>query len=72
MPILMKAARVHGIYVGSVEMFEAMNRAIVQNQIKPVIDTVFSFEETPEALRYMESAGHFGKIVIKIKKENYG
>lgn len=65
MPILMKGARLHGIYVGSIEMFEAMNRAIVQNQIKPVIDRVFSFEETPDALRYMESAQHFGKIVVK-------
>ncbi|MBC7798000.1 MAG: NAD(P)-dependent alcohol dehydrogenase [Pyrinomonadaceae bacterium] len=65
MQILMKAVRLHGIYVGSVEMFEAMNRAITQNQIKPAIDRVFDFNETHDALKYMESAGHFGKIVIK-------
>jgi NADPH:quinone reductase-like Zn-dependent oxidoreductase len=60
--------RVQGIYVGSVEMFEAMNRAITVNQLKPVIDRVFPFAESREALRYMESAQHFGKIVISLEK----
>jgi len=34
------------IYVGSREMFEAMNRAIALHQIKPVVDRVFPFSET--------------------------
>jgi NADPH:quinone reductase-like Zn-dependent oxidoreductase len=34
--------------------------------LKPVIDRVFEFEEAVGALKYMESAAHFGKIVIKI------
>jgi NADPH:quinone reductase-like Zn-dependent oxidoreductase len=62
------SVRVQGIYVGSVEMFEAMNRAITVNQLKPVIDRVFPFAESREALRYMESAQHFGKIVISLEK----
>ncbi len=65
MPILMKAVRLQGIYVGSVEMFEAMNRKIEAEQIKPVIDRAFAFEEVREALKYMESGSHFGKIVVK-------
>jgi NADPH:quinone reductase-like Zn-dependent oxidoreductase len=64
-PILMKSIRLQGIFVGSREMFEAMNRAIVTNGIKPVIDRTFAFEETPAALKYMESGAHFGKIVVK-------
>ena len=64
-PILMKAVKMQGIYVGSVEMFEAMNRAIVQNNIKPQIDKIFGFDEAQLAFKYMESAQHFGKIVIK-------
>ena len=64
-PILMKSIRLQGIYVGSRHMFEAMNRAIEQNGIKPVIDQTFAFEEAREAYRYMESAQHFGKIVVK-------
>ena len=63
--ILMKAIKLHGIFVGSREMFEAMNRAIEINKLKPVIDKTFSFGQTREALKYMESAGHFGKIVIR-------
>jgi NADPH:quinone reductase-like Zn-dependent oxidoreductase len=65
-PVIHSAIRMQGIYVGSVEMFEAMNRAIVQHELKTVIDRVFSFEESREALRYMESGKHFGKIVINM------
>lgn len=64
--ILMKALRMHGIFVGSREMFERMNGFIEEHSIKPVIDKVFSFDQAPEALRLMERQGHFGKIVIKI------
>jgi len=65
-PILMKSVRLQGIYVGSRDMFEAMNRAIVAHGIKPVVDRVFRFEEAKEAMHYMESGSHFGKIVIRI------
>ena len=66
MPILMKNVRVQGIYVGSREMFEAMNRALSAHQLRPVIDRVFPFAEAPAALRHMESAAHFGKICIRM------
>jgi NADPH:quinone reductase-like Zn-dependent oxidoreductase len=66
LPILMKGVRVTGIYVGSREMFEAMNRAISLHQLKPVVDRVFPFAQAVEAFRYLESAAHFGKIVIKL------
>jgi NADPH:quinone reductase-like Zn-dependent oxidoreductase len=65
-PILMKHVRVQGIYVGSRAMFEAMNRAITENRITPVVDKVFPFEQAADALRYMESGGHFGKIVVRV------
>ncbi len=65
-PVLMKNLRVQGIYVGSRAMFEAMNRAIAHGQVRPVVDRVFSFEQTAEALRHMESGAHFGKIVIRV------
>jgi NADPH:quinone reductase-like Zn-dependent oxidoreductase len=65
-PILMKAVRMSGIYVGSRAMFEDMNRAIAAASLRPVVDRVFAFEQAPDALRYMESATHFGKIVIKL------
>jgi NADPH:quinone reductase-like Zn-dependent oxidoreductase len=57
---------VRGIFVGSVAMFEDMNRAIAAHQLRPVIDRVFPFEQSVDALRYLQSAQHFGKIVIAL------
>lgn len=64
--ILARRANVQGISVGSTQMFEAMNRAIAANKIKPVIDKVFAFGEVPAAYKYMAAATHFGKIVIRV------
>ena len=54
-----------GIFVGHRAMFEAMNRAIALNGLRPVVDRVFPFDQAREALAYMESGAHFGKIVIR-------
>jgi NADPH:quinone reductase-like Zn-dependent oxidoreductase len=64
--IFSRRANVQGISVGSTQMFEAMNRAIAANAIKPVIDKVFPFAQAPEAYRHMASGTHFGKIVISV------
>jgi NADPH:quinone reductase-like Zn-dependent oxidoreductase len=65
MPILMNGITVQGIFVGSRQMFEAMNAAIALHKLQPVVDKVFSFDETPAAYALMESGGHFGKICIR-------
>jgi len=65
-PILRKQARVQGIFVGSRADFLAMNRAISQAQLKPVIDSVFEFADARAAFQKMEQALHFGKIVIRM------
>ncbi len=65
--IFAKSVKMHGIFVGSRQMFEQMNQMLcLHNHLKPVIDKVFEFGEAKEALKYMESGAHFGKIVIKI------
>ncbi len=66
LPAVMRHIRIQGIYVGSREMFEAMNRAIEANDIHPVIDRVFPFDEAAEAYRYLQSGAHFGKVVIAV------
>ena len=63
--ILMNALRVQGIYVGSRAMFERMNRAIEFHRIRPMIDRVFEWTQIKDALRYMESQQHFGKICLR-------
>jgi len=65
MPILRRNLKVQGLYVGSTQMFEAMNRAIETAGLKPVIDKVFPFAQAKEAYRHLKSQNHFGKIVIK-------
>jgi NADPH:quinone reductase-like Zn-dependent oxidoreductase len=66
-PILMRHLRVNGIFVGSRAMFENMLRAITVRQLRPVIDRVFGFDELHEALRYMASAKHVGKICVQVR-----
>ncbi len=65
-PVFMKGIRVQGIFIGSRRMFEEMNAEIAASRIKPVIDRTFEFSDACEALKYMESGSHFGKIVVKI------
>ncbi|MFL5246008.1 MAG: NAD(P)-dependent alcohol dehydrogenase [Gemmataceae bacterium] len=66
MPLLMKGVTMRGIYVGSRAMFEAMNRAIGLHKLEPVIDRVFNFDQISEALQYLKSGAHFGKIVMRV------
>jgi NADPH:quinone reductase-like Zn-dependent oxidoreductase len=67
MPVLMRSLTVQGIFVGSREMFEAMNRAFELHQTRPVIDRVFGFDEFPAALRHLDSGTHFGKVIVRVK-----
>jgi NADPH:quinone reductase-like Zn-dependent oxidoreductase len=64
MPILRRNLRVQGLYVGSRQMFEAMNRAIAAGGLEPVIDRVFPFAEAKAAYRHLKGQSHFGKVVI--------
>ena len=67
-PVLMKGIRMQGIFVGSREMFEDLNRFIEEKKLKPVIDTEFGFGELKDALKYLESGMHFGKVVVTLGK----
>lgn len=51
---------------GSRLVFEEMNTAIEYHKLKPVIDRVFTFDKAKEAVSYMESGAHVGKIVIRL------
>jgi NADPH:quinone reductase-like Zn-dependent oxidoreductase len=62
--LLTKNLQLTGIYVGSREQFIAMNRAIEQAGISPVIDRRFEFGDAVSAYRRIQSGEHMGKIVI--------
>ena len=65
--VFMKAVRLQGIFVGSRSMFEDMLKAIEVAALKPVVDRVFDFDEAREALEYMRSGAHVGKVVIRVQ-----
>ncbi|MEH2424531.1 MAG: zinc-binding dehydrogenase [Nostoc sp.] len=48
-------------------MFEAINQAIAQHQLHPIINKAFPFTEVHKADRYLKSIAHCGKVVIEIK-----
>lgn len=64
--VFMKGVRLQGIFVGSKAMMLDLLRAVDLNRLRPVIDRTFEFGEVREALEYMETGAHFGKIVVKI------
>lgn len=61
-----KSIHLHGIHVGSRDMFAAMNRAIVAVGLRPQIDRVFGFEDAGAAYLHQQGGTHFGKIVISV------
>ena len=63
--VFMKAVRLQGIFVGSRRMLEDLLKAIDFAKLKLAVDRVFEFDQAREALRYMESGSHFGKIVVR-------
>jgi NADPH:quinone reductase-like Zn-dependent oxidoreductase len=64
--ILVKSLRLQGIYVGSRQMFEDMNRALSMHEVKPVVDTTYALEDARQAYHDMRAAGHFGKLVVTL------
>ncbi|MDZ4724638.1 MAG: NAD(P)-dependent alcohol dehydrogenase [Leptospira sp.] len=66
LPAVMNNIKIQGIVVGGRKAFQEMNRAIEISQLKPIVDRVFPMEDIKEALEYLKSGSHFGKIAIKI------
>ena len=44
-----------------------ITKLIEAEKIRPIIDKVFPFEQTNEALSYVESGRSKGKVVVKVK-----
>jgi len=65
-PLMTKGAMVRGIFVGTREHFDGLMKAAAVNRLHPIVDKTFDFDAAPEAYKYLKSAQHFGKVVIKI------
>ncbi len=55
-----------GLLNGPKERFEEMVAFYAQHKIRPVVDKVFEMPKAVEALEYLYSGGHFGKVVIRV------
>ncbi|KAI1743209.1 oxidoreductase [Xylaria scruposa] len=55
-----------GILNGPKDRFEEALRLYEKEQIQPVIDRTFEFEQADEAFKYLFSGSHFGKVVVKV------
>ncbi|MFO1153885.1 MAG: NAD(P)-dependent alcohol dehydrogenase [Rhodospirillales bacterium] len=63
--VVTRHVRLQGITVGNRDDFAAMTRAIGQHRMRPVVDRVFAFDQLLEALDYLASGQHFGKVCIR-------
>lgn len=55
-----------GILNGPKDRFEEMVEFYKQKKIHPVVSKVFDFDKADEALKYLYSGAHFGKVVVKV------
>lgn len=61
-----RLVNIRRVAVGSRAAFEAMNRAIGQHQLRPVIDRAFAFHDVHAAYRRYAAQQHAGKVVISL------
>ncbi len=64
-PIVTRQVRLQGIAAGNRDGFEAMLRAVETHRLHPVVDRVFAFEALREALDYLATGAHLGKVCIR-------
>lgn len=65
--VLMHQLKLQGVFVGHRELFEQMNRALTESEIRPIIDQVMDPYHVTAALERMASGKHFGKIVLDLQ-----
>ena len=64
--VFFRQISVLGTTMGSPEDFAAMTRFVGEHRLVPVIDTARPLAEAGEALRRMDAASQFGKLVLTI------
>lgn len=58
--------RLFGVMVGSRAMSDDLSRFVELAGVRPVIDRLFDFDHAREAYAYLDTAQHFGKVVIRL------
>jgi alcohol dehydrogenase len=65
-PVVTRQIRMLGITVGNRDRLQQMMRAMSMHRIHPVTDRVFPLAEIKDALLYLKSGQHVGKVCIEI------
>ncbi|MBO0804741.1 MAG: NAD(P)-dependent alcohol dehydrogenase [Nocardiopsaceae bacterium] len=63
---LERATSIRIATAGSRASFEAMIRAMQQHAIRPAIDRAFDLRHLDDALDYLASGGHLGKVIVNL------
>ncbi|KAL8294475.1 hypothetical protein RB597_007855 [Gaeumannomyces tritici] len=64
---LTRNSTIKGILNGPQDGFVEMNAFLAGKGVKPLVEWVFSLEEGKEAMQYLASGSHFGKVVLRVK-----
>jgi NADPH:quinone reductase-like Zn-dependent oxidoreductase len=64
---LRRTVTLKGIINGPKDRFSEMLAFYEKHHIRPVVNRVFAFEDGKDALKFLHSGGHFGKVVVKVK-----
>ncbi|HEY0677303.1 MAG TPA: NAD(P)-dependent alcohol dehydrogenase [Chitinophagaceae bacterium] len=65
-PLITNYVRLQAYSVGNAQELGEFVNAIEKNNLKPVIDSVYSFEKVQEAFGRFRSGEAFGKVVVKM------
>ena len=63
---LRRNATLKGIWNGPNDRLEEAVELYQQKEIHPIVDKVFTFAQAKEALEYVATGNHFGKVVVKV------
>lgn len=65
--LISKNLTLRGVTVGSRASFESLLKFLDRTGVKPLIDSVFSFEDAPSAFARLASGDQHGKVCIDLK-----
>ncbi len=65
-PLLLKNARIQGLFVGDRDMFDGLNAAISLHRLRPVVDRVYPFEQANKAIAELAHGNYVGKLVVRV------
>lgn len=64
--VVTRAVRLQGVTVGGRDDFMAMCSAMAATRMRPVVDSVWPFEQLHEAMAHLKSGAHFGKVCLRV------